>query len=45
MGDAELLVATGRMVGRAAETLNELVEPLTRVAERIPGRRGRGNRD
>jgi hypothetical protein len=33
------------MPGRAAETLNELVEPLTRLAERISGRRGRGSRD
>ena len=40
-----LLSGSVETLGRAAETMNELVEPLTRLAERIPGGRGRGNRD
>jgi hypothetical protein len=41
----ELRSGSVEALGRAAETLNELVEPLTRLAERFPGRRGRGSRD
>jgi hypothetical protein len=40
----ELLCGSVGMLGWAAETLDELVEPLTRLAERIPGRWGRGSR-
>jgi hypothetical protein len=40
-----LLSGSVETLGRAAETMNEVVEPLTRLAERIPGGRGRGNRD